>query len=228
MSNRWLARWKARCRSSPARPAASVSASPARWPLQAPRSCSTALASLGDRPMRDGVAGLVAHRQLDPRKPAHALRRADRDVGRAQAFAVGEGGVRHDADVDAERLQACGRRVAGIRSDQVGEDAGWRRRCGPSRSRCTTRSPSASIRPRKRSSLSCSSHMRSASVSNSARLRWRPLRVDARPPSRPSARRARRQDERRPRRLPRYADGDEDRRTAQIGTARRATRIATR
>ena len=63
----------------------------------------------GDGAVRDRVADLVAHRQLDPGEPADAVRRADRDIGRAQAFAVGKGGVRDDADVDAE----LGKRAAG-------------------------------------------------------------------------------------------------------------------
>ena len=100
-----------------------------------------------------------------------ALRRADRDVGGAQAFAVGEGGVRNDADIDAELGKRAAGKVAAGRCRPGRRRPCWRRRCGPSRSRWTTRSPSASIRPRKRSSLSCSSHMRSASVSISARLR---------------------------------------------------------
>ena len=44
--------------------------------------------------------------QENQRRPFGVL---DRDVGRAQAFAVGEGGVRHDADIDAE----LGQRAAG-------------------------------------------------------------------------------------------------------------------
>ena len=53
------------------------------------------------------LAGLVAHRQFDPRKPARAARRADRDIGRTQALAVGKGGVGNDADLDAEFRKAC-------------------------------------------------------------------------------------------------------------------------
>ena len=75
-----------------------------------------------DGTVRHRIAGLVAHRQLDPRKPAHALRRADRDVGRAQAFAFGEGGVRNDADIDAELGKRAAGKVAGLDADKVGED----------------------------------------------------------------------------------------------------------
>ena len=96
----------------------------------------------------------------------------------------------------------------------------------PSRSRWTTRSPSASIRPRKRSSLSCSSHMRSASVSISARLRgaWsrrlmRRCRVSARLDAQRTTRPARPVASKR--------DGEEGRRAGQMRTGRRAPAMAT-
>ena len=48
--------------------------------------------------------------------------RADRDVGRAQAFAVGEGRVRNDADIDAELGQRAADQIALVHADQFGED----------------------------------------------------------------------------------------------------------
>ncbi len=39
---------------------------------------------------------------LDPGEPALAIWRLDRNVGRAQTFAFHKGGVRHQADIDAE------------------------------------------------------------------------------------------------------------------------------
>ena len=59
-----------------------------------------------------------------------ALRRADRDVGGAQAFAVGEGGVRNDADIDAVLGERAAGQFARAGADQFLRRPGWRRRCG--------------------------------------------------------------------------------------------------
>ena len=172
-----------------------------------------------DRAMRDLVAGLVAHRQLDPREPARALRacgsrrRSSSGIRHRQKAASGTmpTSTPSSASVWPTRVPAR-RRRRGRRTPC------WCRRSGPSRSRWTTRSPSASISPRKRSSLSCSSHIRSAKLSISARLRA-VARVDL---SRPAGSRrvsaiAKQGQPATP--MPNSTDGDEVRRAEQIGNA---------
>src|SRR5690606_39626110 len=76
----------------------------------------------GDGAMRDMVGGLVADRQLDPREPADAARRADRHVGRAEALAGGKSRIRHDADVDADLGEGLADEVALVDADQFGKN----------------------------------------------------------------------------------------------------------
>ena len=87
----------------------------------------------------------------------------------------------------------------------------------PSRSRCTTRSPSASIRPRKRSSLSCSSQMRSDRASYSARLRTVVASTEA--ASLPSARHVNASRSQRRNADAEQGDGNQARRAEQLGQA---------
>ena len=147
-----------------------------------------------------------------------ALRRADRDVGRAQAFAVGEGGVRNDADIDAELGKRAAGQVAAGRRRSVRRRPGWRRRCGrrgrdARRGRRARRSGRGSV-PRSPAAPTCGR----TSVSNSARLRTVVASTSA--ASRPSARK--REGEQKPARarpMHEQRDGNEARRAEQMGEA---------
>ena len=55
-----------------------------------------------DSAMRNRLTRKIAHGKLDPRKPAGAGLRVDRDVGRAEALPVGKGGVGNHTDFDAK------------------------------------------------------------------------------------------------------------------------------
>ena len=74
-----------------------------------------------DRAMRDRRCPGRAPK-FDPGKPARSVgRRGMRDIGRAQALAVGEGGVRHDRRPRCRGPSASRRPARAGRADQIGE-----------------------------------------------------------------------------------------------------------
>src|SRR5262249_50508127 len=84
---------------------------------------SRALISAISARLRSAMSrALVARRQLDPGKPALALRRLDGDVGRAETFAVGESGVGDDPHLDAELGQRAAGKLVLADADELGED----------------------------------------------------------------------------------------------------------